>query len=70
MYKEGLKYEDWESLAIKRINQSDPAVFCLHDCYAHLWLPYYEKFLEKILRLGKMKTLNTIAAEAAFENGI
>ena len=70
MYKEGLKYEDWESLAMERINRSDPAVFCLHDCYAHLWLPYYEKFLEKILRLGKMKTLNTIAAEVAFENAI
>ncbi len=68
MYKEGMKYEDWEKNAIKKISQTDPAIFCLHDCYAHHWLPHYRGFLEKISALGKLKTLNEVAARITLKN--
>lgn len=62
MYKEGMSYEDWESGAMETISGSDVSIFSLHDCYAHFWLPYYEVFLERILKLGKLVTLNKLAA--------
>jgi len=63
MYKSKMKYEEWEEKAIDIIKQYDFAAFCLHDCYAHYWLPYYREFLKKICGLGKLKTLNEVANE-------
>ena len=68
MYKEGTSYQDWERGAIERISSEDISIFCLHDCYAHFWLPHYESFLEKISRLGKLTTLNEIAAAITLSN--
>ncbi|MCI0413246.1 hypothetical protein L0222_10665 [bacterium] len=68
MYKEGMRYEDWEKGAIQKINEANSAIFCLHDCYAHQWLPYYRGFLEKISKLGKLKTLNEVAAQVTLNN--
>jgi hypothetical protein len=62
MYKERMSYKDWESSAMEKINGSDVSIFSLHDCYAHFWLPHYESFLEKISKLGKLITLNELAA--------
>ena len=62
MYKEGMSYEDWEGRAIEKILSEDVSIFCLHDCYAHFWLRNYESFLGKLLNIGKLTTLNEIAA--------
>jgi len=64
MYKQGLNYEQWERKALDRIiKQNEFVAFCLHDCYAHYWLPHYREFLKKIISLGKFKTLNEVANE-------
>jgi peptidoglycan/xylan/chitin deacetylase (PgdA/CDA1 family) len=68
MYKLGVKYEDWEKEAIYTIKQYDFVAFCLHDCYAPFWLPYYREFLRKIRGLGKFKTLNEVANEVILSN--
>ncbi len=61
LYKSRMKYEDWEQKAIELIKQNDFVALCLHDCYAHFWLPYYRRFLNKINELGQLKTLNEVA---------
>ncbi|MGH7791118.1 MAG: hypothetical protein ACREOB_02260, partial [Thermodesulfobacteriota bacterium] len=63
LYRSKMKYEEWEQKAIRIIKQNDFVAFCLHDCYAHYWLPYYREFLKKISGLGKFKTLNQAADE-------
>lgn len=63
LYRSKINYEDWEQKAIRIIKQNDFVAFCLHDCYAHYWLPYYREFLKKISGLGKFKTLNQAADE-------
>jgi hypothetical protein len=68
MYKNKMKYEDWQQKAVQMIKQNDFVAFCLHDCYAHYWLPYYRKFLEKVSGLGKLKTLNEVACEVILTN--
>ena len=63
MYKDKIKYEVWEHKAIELIEENSFVAFGLHDCYAHYWLPHYREFLEKIKKLGKLKTLNEVANE-------
>lgn len=70
MYNNKMKYEDWEQKAIDRIKQNDFVAFCLHDCYAHYWLPYYKEFLDKIKGLGELKTLNEVANEVILGSSI
>jgi hypothetical protein len=70
MYKSKMQYEDWEEKAIESIKQSEFVSFSLHDCYGHLWLPYYRGFLEKIMRLGELKTLNEVASNMILSNAI
>jgi hypothetical protein len=68
LYRNKMKYEDWEKKAIQIIKQNDFVAFGLHDCYAHYWLPQYREFLKKIRDLGKLKTLNEIANEVFLSN--
>jgi len=67
LYGGNMKYADWEEKAIKMIagsiKTSGFVAFSLHDCYAHLWLPHYRGFLEKIRGLGRLKTLDEVAGE-------
>ena len=63
MYKNKTRYEVWEHKAIEIIKENNFVAFCLHDCYAHYWLPHYGEFLEKIKKLGKLKTSNEVANE-------
>ncbi len=63
LYQKKMNYKDWERMAIDRIKQNDFIAFCLHDCYADYWLPYYKEFLRKLTDLGTLKTLNEISSE-------
>lgn len=58
LYRSGLNWETWEAQALAAIQQNDFIAFSLHDCYAPLWLPHYERFLEKVCALGKLQTLS------------
>jgi hypothetical protein len=63
IYKNKLRYEDWERWAIDMIKQNYFVAFCLHDCYSKYWLSYYEEFLKKVKGLGEFKTLDEVSAE-------
>ena len=63
MYQKQVNYKDWEHNAIKSIEENEFVAFCLHDCYAHYWLPHYRKFLNKICGMGEFKTMNEVANE-------
>jgi hypothetical protein len=63
LYKSGMQFHDWEKRIVNEIGGRDFVAFGLHDCYADLWLPHYLAFLEKISRLGTLKTLDTVADE-------
>jgi hypothetical protein len=63
MYKHKLSYDEWERIAIDKIEQNEFVAFGLHDCYAQYWLPHYRTFLERIRSLGVFKTLNEVADE-------
>jgi hypothetical protein len=69
MYKNGMSYKEWEEKVISKIEENEFVAFCLHDCYAHYWLPHYKKFLEKIKGLAKLRTLNEVANEVILGNG-
>ena len=63
MYKDKIGFNEWENRAIKAIQENDFVAFCLHDCYASYWLPYYKNFLDKIHSMGKFKTFDQVAEE-------
>ena len=63
LYREGLSWNDWEQRALLRIEASSFVAFGLHDCYAHLWLPNYAKFLDRVKDLGRLVTLQSVAAD-------
>ena len=63
LYKLGTDYGDWERKALERVESSDFVAFSLHDCYGEFWLPYYQRFLEKLKGLGQLKTFNEVANE-------
>jgi hypothetical protein len=56
-------YISWEKRAIATIRAHHFVAFCLHDCYADRWLPFYERFLCEIRELGVFSTLDDVAAE-------
>jgi hypothetical protein len=70
LYKSGMPYGEWERRVIAEIQKSDFVAFGLHDCYADLWLPHYQTFLEKLSRWGELKTLDAVADETIFASAI
>jgi hypothetical protein len=63
LYEPGVPYEQWEQDALHRIAEADFAAIGLHDCYAHLWLPRFRGFLEKVREMGELRTLDEVAAD-------
>jgi hypothetical protein len=55
-------FEDWEERIVRHVRQRPFTAVSLHDCYAPLWLPAYEPFLEKLMTLGRLQTLDEISA--------
>ena len=43
-------------------SRRDFTALSLHDCYADLWLPHYAAFLERLQRIGRLVTLDEVAA--------
>jgi peptidoglycan/xylan/chitin deacetylase (PgdA/CDA1 family) len=63
LYRGRLTFDAWKAEAFAKIESHDVAVISLHDCYAHLWLPQYRGFLERVAALAQPRTLDRIAAE-------
>jgi hypothetical protein len=62
LFRNGRAYDDWEAEALATVASRDVAAFALHDCYAYLWLDRYEAFLERVLSLGELRTVDELAA--------
>jgi hypothetical protein len=62
LYDRGIAYAEWETDALARIAEHEWTVLSLHDCYAHLWRDGYARFLDRIARLGELRTLDEVAA--------
>ena len=63
LHRRRLPYDRWEDMVIQALEGRDFGSVCLHDCYAPLWLPRYRGLLERIHAMGRLVTLNQVAAE-------
>ena len=68
LYKGRADYAGWEREALRRIEAADFVAFCLHDCYAPLWLPRYRRLLESLREVGQLRTLDEVAADLILES--
>src|SRR5207302_7844881 len=68
LYSDGLKYERWEKMLLKKVEGRAFAAVGLHDCYAPFWLPHYRGLLERLQGLGRLATMNQVAAEVTLAN--
>ena len=59
----GVDHRDWELHALRRLAAAPSAAFSLHDCYADRWLPHYEQLLRAIGELGRLRTVDEVAAD-------
>ena len=66
----GWDYSAWEENVLKSAQENYFIAICLHDCYSRHWLPRYAGFLKKLSALGKLKTMNEVAAEIALSSAI
>lgn len=62
----GWQYPEWEKNAVKQVKENYFAAICLHDCYSRHWLPQYGRFLKEMAALGKLKTMDEVAAQITF----
>jgi hypothetical protein len=62
LYDGGIEYAAWQTDVLARIAEHRWTVLSLHDCYAHLWRDGYARFLDRIARLGQLRTLDEVAA--------
>lgn len=70
LYKGRADYAGWKREALRRIEAADFIAFCLHDCYAPLWLPWYRQLLESLRGLGQLRTLDEVAADLILESAV
>ena len=70
LYRKTLSWETWEERALETIAHHDFIAFSLHDCYAQFWLPHYDRFLEKVCSLGKLRTMNEVMNGVLLSHGL
>jgi peptidoglycan/xylan/chitin deacetylase (PgdA/CDA1 family) len=62
----GTPYDEWERAARAAIEtaltEERSAVFSLHDCYGHAWLPHYADWLRTLAGYGRLGTLDELSA--------
>ncbi|MGD2055748.1 MAG: hypothetical protein PVJ15_03000 [Gammaproteobacteria bacterium] len=63
LYRGDCSYAEWEARALAVIEGSEYIAFGLHDCYAAHWLPHYRRFLDQLMSLGEVTTLEAVANE-------
>jgi hypothetical protein len=62
LYRRELTWPEWEARALHNAAQRDFTALSLHDCYAQFWLPQYAGFLERLQQIGRLVTLDDVAA--------
>jgi hypothetical protein len=68
MHTPGIPYAEWERAALCCVADSDFAAICLHDCYAPHWLARYRGFLEQVAEMGRLRTMDEVAAEVTLSS--
>jgi hypothetical protein len=68
LYKRRVDYAGWERELMRYVESTEFVAFCLHDCYAPLWLPRYRKLLEALRERGRLRTLDEVAADVTLES--
>lgn len=59
----GATYADWHRTHVATLGTAAFSAFSLHDCYAAHWLDRYPELLREVARLGRVRTLDEVAAE-------
>jgi hypothetical protein len=67
LYSGDRSYADWEAKALSIIERRNFTALGLHDCYGDHWLPHYRSFLERVMDMGELNTLDDIANEIILE---
>lgn len=62
MHDRGVPYEDWERVALERVESQRVTVLSLHDCYGGHWLPGYGALLERLSERARLWTVDELAA--------
>jgi hypothetical protein len=65
MFRDKLPYEKWEAQMLELVAARDFVAIGLHDCYAEFWLPYYERFLERLQATASLVTMDAVAEALA-----
>jgi hypothetical protein len=63
LYRRGQTFESWREETLAKLAPQAVAVVSLHDCYADLWLPQYDRLLAELRELGEVRTLDEVAAD-------
>ncbi len=62
LYRRDVSWPDWEDNVLRAASQRSFTALSLHDCYADFWLPHYPQFLERLQQVGRVVTLDDVAA--------
>lgn len=63
MHQDGIGFEEWARQVIELVRAREFVVVSLHDCYASHWLPGYQRFLDDLTKLARLRTLDEVAAD-------
>jgi hypothetical protein len=70
LYRRRMPYEHWEQLLVQTLERHDVASLCLHDCYATFWSARYPWLLERLRQLGRVLTMDQLAAEVTLASAV
>ena len=70
LFRKSLPYERWEESVIRQLKRHEVGVLCLHDCYAGFWLPHYPRLLERLQGLGRLETVDELAARVTLASAV
>jgi len=68
LYRRRLPYERWEDRVVEILERQEVGAICLHDCYAPFWSAGYPRLLERLQELGRLVTMDDLAAEVTLAN--
>ncbi len=66
----GVDYEQWQADGMAALERHRTVVFSLHDCYADRWLASYRDLLGQVADLGRVRTLNEVAADTLLAHSL
>lgn len=70
MHRGVIDFEQWARRSIDAIRNRDFVALSLHDCYASHWLDGYQRFLEEIKSLARVRTMNELSADLFVASGV